>query len=60
MASAALADGKLTREEQTLLLATARRVGLVEFDVKRMLQQLRTDAYTRSKQALRDSRNGGR
>jgi hypothetical protein len=26
--------------------------------VKQMLQRLRSDAYSRSKQALRDSRNG--
>jgi hypothetical protein len=57
MATAALADGKITADEQSLLLATARRVGLAEADVRLMLQRLRADAYARSKQALRDARN---
>jgi hypothetical protein len=58
MATAALADGRITSDEQSLLLATARRVGLAEEDVRLMLQRLRADAYARSKQALRDSRDG--
>jgi predicted lipid-binding transport protein (Tim44 family) len=59
MAWAALADGKLSREEQSLLLATAGRIGLSTDDVKEMLQKLRAEMYARSKQALRDSRNAG-
>src|SRR5205814_1855101 len=55
MATAALADGKITADEQSLLLATARRIGLAEEDVRLMLQRLRTEAYARSKQVLRNS-----
>jgi predicted nucleic acid-binding Zn ribbon protein len=56
MAQEALADGNIASEEYALLRQTGARIGMVEYDVKTLIQQLRSDAYKTSKDALRGAR----
>ncbi|MEO6437014.1 MAG: TIM44-like domain-containing protein, partial [Tepidisphaeraceae bacterium] len=58
MASAALVDGNLSRDEYNLLLHTGGRMGMGEYDVKMLLRKTRSDALARAKEALRAKRNG--
>jgi len=58
MASEGLADGKLTREEYALLLNAGRRTGLVEYDVREIIESQRREMFTAARQALRDARTG--
>ena len=53
MVSAALADGKITREEGALLMSTGRRIGLVEYDIRALLTRVRQQRYAAAKDALR-------
>jgi uncharacterized tellurite resistance protein B-like protein len=56
MARAALADGKITREEQSLLEAAGEHLGLSDRDVALLLNHTKGELYTEAKQALRDKR----
>jgi uncharacterized Zn finger protein (UPF0148 family) len=53
MATEAMADGKLTRQEYALLCATGARAGLTEFDIRLLLRNTRADMYAAAKNALR-------
>ena len=58
MAKAALADGKITKEEQSLLEAAGQHLGLSDKDVSLLLKRTRTELYEDAKQQLKDKRNG--
>jgi uncharacterized tellurite resistance protein B-like protein len=58
MAKAALADGKITKEEQSLLEAAGQHLGLSNQDVSLLLKRTRTELYQDAKQQLKDKRNG--
>lgn len=58
MAKAALADGKITREEQSLLEAAGQHLGLSDKDVSLLLKRTRSELYQDAKQQLKDKRNG--
>jgi hypothetical protein len=58
MARAALADGQISSQESQMLLATGSRVGMVEFDIKMLIKDLRGQMYREAKDALRSNRNG--
>lgn len=58
MASAALADGKLSKDEYHLLLSTGRRAGLAEYDVRALVRKLRADTFAVAKEALRNNDMG--
>jgi len=53
MAKAALADGKITREEQSLLEAAGQHLGLSDKDVSLLLKRTRTELYEDAKEAMR-------
>ena len=56
MASAALADGNLSREEHALLRRTGQRIGLADYDVRLLLNRTRTEALEKAKGALKTGR----
>jgi uncharacterized tellurite resistance protein B-like protein len=56
MASAALVDGNLSRDEYSLLRHTGARLGLSDYDVRMLVKRTRTEAYDRAKGALRQAR----
>ena len=56
MASAALVDGNLSRDEYSLLRHTGARLGLSDYDVRMLVKRTRADAYDRAKLALREAR----
>lgn len=58
MTRAALADGKLLREEYNLLQTAGQRAGLVEWDIRQIVKRIREDVYASAKSALRENHNG--
>ena len=58
MARAALADGKITKEESALLQSAGERLGLSEYDVRQLLKRTRSDLFAEARQSLR-ARNSG-
>jgi uncharacterized tellurite resistance protein B-like protein len=58
MAKAALADGKISREEQSLLEAAGQHLGLSDRDVSLLLKRTQSELYANAKQQLKDKRNG--
>jgi len=59
MARAALADGKISREEQSLLEAAGEHLGLSDRDVTLLLRHTRATLYADAKEQLRSQRNNG-
>ena len=55
IATAAWADGKITREEAELLRAMGGRAGLAEVDINQIVAKARTDLYQKASAALRQS-----
>jgi uncharacterized tellurite resistance protein B-like protein len=58
MARVALADGKISSEEYTLLRTTGQQLGLSDYDVKQLLQRTKADMYAEAKTQIRSTRNG--
>jgi uncharacterized tellurite resistance protein B-like protein len=56
MAQEAMADGNLSRDEYALLQKTGQRVGLVDYDIRRLIRRVRGSAYDDAKAALRGDR----
>jgi uncharacterized tellurite resistance protein B-like protein len=59
MARAALADGRISREEQSLLEAAGQHLGLSDRDVTLLLRHAKAELFADARQALRAGRNGG-
>jgi uncharacterized tellurite resistance protein B-like protein len=59
MASIALADGKISRSEYTLLKEAGTRLGLGAYDVNQLIRRAKTDLYAQAKQQLREERQNG-
>jgi uncharacterized tellurite resistance protein B-like protein len=59
MARAALADGRISREEQSLLQTAGQHLGLSDRDVTLLLRHTKAALYTDARQQLRDRRNNG-
>jgi uncharacterized membrane protein YebE (DUF533 family) len=59
MAAEAWADGTLTKQEYAMLQATGRRAGLVDYDVRAIIQRARADVLAQAKNALRSGRPNG-
>jgi hypothetical protein len=53
MTREAMADGNLAREEYAVLLKAGQRAGLVDYDIRMLIRDVRGQAYTAAKQALR-------
>jgi uncharacterized tellurite resistance protein B-like protein len=58
MARAALADGKITKEEAALLQSAGERLGLSEYDVQQLLKRTRSELFAQARRNLR-AKNGG-
>jgi uncharacterized tellurite resistance protein B-like protein len=58
MARAALADGKISREEQSLLEAAGEHLGLSDRDVALLLKRTQSELYADARQQLKSKRNG--
>ncbi|MDB5321649.1 MAG: hypothetical protein JWN40_3280 [Phycisphaerales bacterium] len=58
MARAALADGKISREEQSLLEAAGEHLGLSDRDVSLLLKRTQSELYADARQQLKSKRNG--
>jgi uncharacterized membrane protein YebE (DUF533 family) len=54
MAAEAWADGTLAKQEYAMLLGTAHRAGLVDYDVRAIIQRARADVLAEAKSALRN------
>jgi uncharacterized tellurite resistance protein B-like protein len=59
MARAALADGRISRGEQSLLEAAGQQLGLSDRDVTLLLRHAKAELFADARQALRVGRNGG-
>ncbi|HEY7119780.1 MAG TPA: TIM44-like domain-containing protein [Tepidisphaeraceae bacterium] len=59
IARVALADGRITREENALLRSAAGRLGLSDYDLSQLLKRVQRELYTDARQTLRAARNGG-
>lgn len=60
MAGIALADGKIDRREYDLLRQAGNAIGLSDHDVKQLLKQARSEAFTQSREELRQARRNRR
>jgi uncharacterized tellurite resistance protein B-like protein len=58
MARAALADGKITKEESALLQSAGERLGLSEYDVQQLIRRTRSDLFAEARQSLRAKNSG--
>jgi hypothetical protein len=58
MATAALADGKISREDQSLLEAAGEHLGLSDRDVTLLLKRTQSELYADARQQLKSKRNG--
>jgi uncharacterized tellurite resistance protein B-like protein len=58
IARAALADGRISREEQSLLEAAGQRLGLSDRDVTLLLRHTKSTLYADARRHLRGPRNG--
>jgi uncharacterized tellurite resistance protein B-like protein len=56
MAAVALADGKITRSEYTLLKEAGGRLGLGAHDINQLIRRAKTDLYKGAKRQLREER----
>ena len=57
MARVALADGKISREEFTLLRSAGQKLGLSDYDVKHLLQRTKAEMYAEAKTELRAAKS---
>ena len=55
MARAALADGTLSQQEDQLLRSAGSRVGMVDYDIKMLVNDVRSQMYQEAKDALRSN-----
>jgi len=58
MATAAWADGKVTREEMELLRSVGASAGLSGYDINQLVRNARSQVLTDAKAALREKRGG--
>jgi uncharacterized tellurite resistance protein B-like protein len=58
MTRAALADGKITREESALLQSAGQRLGLSDYDVQQLIKHTRSDLFAQARQNLRAKNSG--
>jgi len=58
MARAALADGRISSEEQSLLEAAGEKLGFSDRDVSLLLKRTRSELFSDARQQLRGKRNG--